>query len=258
MSGDVTQLTMTALPGLPIVQPGDDILAVVDGGMRNAGLTFADGDVLVLAQKIVSKAEDRFIDLNAIAPSARAEELAGATGKAPRLVEVVLGEAQEVLRYKMGVLIVVHRLGLVVANAGVDASNVQQADGAERVLLLPLDPDGSAAKLRARIREAHGADVAVIINDSVGRAWRNGTVGLALGSSGLPALHDIRGEHDMFGRELMVSVVALADELSAAASVLQGQGDEGTPAVLMRGIQFPKDDLPAASLLRPLEEDMFR
>ena len=252
------QLTMTALPGLPIVQPGDDLLAVVDAGMGAADLAFADGDVLVLAQKIVSKAEGRFVDLRDVEPSARARELAEATGKDPRQVEVVLSEAQEVLRYKMGVLIVVHRLGLVIANAGIDASNVQQADGSERVLLLPLDPDGSAATLRRRIAERHGADVAVIINDSVGRAWRNGTVGLAIGSAGLPALHDIRGEHDMFGRELMVSVVALADELSAAASVLQGQGAEGRPAVLMRGIRFPSEDLPASSLLRPLAEDMFR
>lgn len=252
------QITMTALPGLPIVAPGDDLLEAVDAGMDRAGLRFADGDVLVLAQKIVSKAEGRFVDLRDITPSERAVELAEATGKDPRQVEVVLGESREVLRYKMGVLIVVHRLGLVIANAGVDASNVQQADGSERVLLLPLDPDGTCAALRRRIAERHGVEVAVIINDSVGRAWRNGTVGLALGAAGLPALHDIRGEHDMFGRELMVSVVALADELSAAASVLQGQGAEGRPVVLMRGVEFPDLDLPASSLLRPLEEDMFR
>lgn len=258
MTVSAPQLTMTALPGLPIVQPGDDLLDAIDAGMQGAGLAFADGDVLVLAQKIVSKSEGRFVDLRDVTPSERAIELATATGKDPRQVELVLSEAKEVLRYKMGVLIVVHRLGLVIANAGIDASNVQQEDGSERVLLLPLDPDRSAAALRKRIAGRHGADVAVIINDSVGRAWRNGTMGLALGCSGLPALHDIRGEHDMFGRELMVSVVGLADELSSAASVMQGQGAEGTPVVHMRGLRFPEGDLPAASQLRPLEEDMFR
>jgi len=241
------------------VQAGDDLARLVQDGLDACGERLRDHDVLVLAQKIVSKAEGRSVRLADVVPSARAHELAPQCDKDPRLVELILSEAAEVLRVRPGVIVVVHRLGFVLANAGIDRSNVApDADEAERVLLLPRDPDGSASALREALRVATGADVAVIINDSLGRAWRNGTLGTALGASGLPALVDLRGRPDMFQRALQTTEVGLGDEIAAAASLLMGQADEGRPIVLVRGLRFERRTGSGAELIRRRELDMFR
>ena len=256
----VTSVQLLALPGFPLVQPGDDLAVLIAGAMAAAGTEFVDGDVLVVAQKIVSKAEARYVQLSAVTPSARAREIARVVDKDPRLLEVILSESVAVLRQTATVLIVEHRLGFIMANAGVDASNIEHGDGplGGRVLLLPLDPDASAAKLRVAIRAASGAEVAVIVNDSVGRAWRMGTTSMALGASGLLSLWDRRGNVDLFGRPLQVTEVAVADELAAAASLLQGEASEGQPVVLIRGLRLPAGDQPARTLLRPQQQDLFR
>ena len=241
------------------MQAGDDLARLVQDGLDACGERLRDHDVLVLAQKIVSKAEGRSVRLADVVPSARAHELAPQCDKDPRLVELILSEAAEVLRVRPGVIVVVHRLGFVLANAGIDRSNVApDADEAERVLLLPRDPDGSASALREALRVATGADVAVIINDSLGRAWRNGTLGTALGASGLPALVDLRGRPDMFQRALQTTEVGLGDEIAAAASLLMGQADEGRPIVLVRGLRFERRTGSGAELIRRRELDMFR
>ncbi len=238
--------------------PGDDLAELILEGIMTAGETLGTGDVLVIAQKIVSKAEDRYVDLHDVEPSSRARELADLCDKDPRLVELILSESTEVLRHRPGVLIVVHRLGFVAANAGIDYSNVEPIEGTERVLLLPLDPDDTCALLRRILRKRTGVDVAVIINDSLGRAWRNGTVGIALGASGLHTLLDLSDRRDLFDRPLMVSQEGLGDELAAAASLLQGQADEGRPVVLIRGFDASAGTSNATALIRPKEEDMFR
>jgi coenzyme F420-0:L-glutamate ligase/coenzyme F420-1:gamma-L-glutamate ligase len=253
-----TEVRMTALPGVPAVRPGDDLFALICDGLDAAGENPMDGDVLVLAQKIVSKAQGRIVDLGAVTPSERALELAALTDKDPRQVAVILSESNDVVAHRPGVLVVEQRLGLVMANAGIDASNVEQDGDSENVLLLPLDPDGDCAVLRVAIRDRFGVDVAVIINDSVGRAWRTGTVGLAIGSAGLPALWDLRGNKDLQGRTLEVSMQAVADELSSAASLVQGQGAEGQPIVLIRGFRFPSVEEDSKALIRARDEDMFR
>ena len=241
------------------MQEGDDLVRLIRDGLAASGEVLRDGDVLVLAQKIVSKAEGRSVRLADVTPSARAHELAPQCDKDPRLVELILSEAAEVLRVRPGVIVVVHRLGFVLANAGIDRSNVgPDTDAVERVLLLPRDPDGSARALREALRAATGADVAVIINDSLGRAWRNGTIGTALGAAGLPALADLRGQPDLFQRALQTTEVGLGDEIAAAASLLMGQADEGRPIVLVRGLRFERRSGSGAELIRRRELDMFR
>ena len=251
-------LELVALPGIPLVAPGDDLAALILDAIEVAGRRLLDGDVLVVAQKIVSKVEGRYIDLRDVEPSPRAKELAIRTDKDARMVDLILAESTEVLRERPGLLVVVHKLGMVLANAGIDASNVDQDGPSERVLLLPEDPDGSCRRLREELRRRAGVDVGVVMNDSLGRAWRNGTVGVALGAAGLRALEDLRGRVDLFGRPLAVTQVGAADELAAAASLLQGQADEGKPVVLVRGLDV--DEVPggAATLIRPEMEDMFR
>ena len=254
----VTRLEARALPGIPLVQPGDDLATLIRDALIRAGLTLADGDVLVVAQKIVSKAEGRLVRLDTVKPSVEARRLAERAGKDPRLVEVVLSESREVLRVRDNLIIARHRLGLVMANAGVDASNVEgSADG--EVLMLPEDPDASCARIGKALVRDGGRHVGVVINDSVGRAWRRGQIGTAIGCWGLSALQDLRGRPDLFGRKLQVSEAALADQIASVASLLQGQADEGQPVVLVRG-GFA--DLAArgaaADLIRPLEQDLFR
>lgn len=247
-----------ALPGIPLVQPGDDLGDLILAALDRAALTLRRDDVIVVAQKIVSKAEDRYATLGDVTPSADAVELGAEVDKDPRLVELILGESTRVVRQRPGLLIVEHRLGFILANAGIDASNVEPAAGDERVLLLPQDPDGSCKQLRRAIASATGTAPAVIINDSIGRAWRHGTVGTAIGVSGLRSLLDLRGEKDLFGRELRVSTVGLADELAASASVVQGEGAEGTPVALIRGFAPEAEDGSVGELLRGENEDLFR
>ncbi len=251
-------LEILALPALPLVQPGDDLAALMHASLTRAEITLRDGDVLVVAQKIVSKAEGRIVDLATVTPSPRAVALAAEVGKDPRAVEVILSDSVRVVRSRPGVMIMEHRLGFVMANAGVDHSNVGPQDGAERLLLLPEDPDASAAALRAKLADLTGARLGVIINDSFGRAWRRGTAGVAIGVAGLPALVDRRGQPDLFGRTLEVTVIGYADEIAAAASLLMGQAAEAQPAVLVRGLAWDQPASTAAALVRSAQEDLFR
>jgi coenzyme F420-0:L-glutamate ligase / coenzyme F420-1:gamma-L-glutamate ligase len=251
-------LTLTGLAGIPLVEPGDDLGAITVAALRSNGLVPEEGDVLVVAQKIVSKAEGRYVDVTTVRPSERAVALAAEVGKDPHFVEVVLSEAKRVVRQRPGLLIVEHRLGFVMANAGIDHSNVAAEDGVEEVLLLPVNPDGSAHALRQHLMEVFGARVGVIISDSFGRPWRKGTVGVAIGAAGLPAFVDLRGRPDLFGRELLVTETGFADEIAAAAGLLMGQADEAVPIVLVRGLAWSAPEAPAAALIRPAEHDLFR
>jgi coenzyme F420-0:L-glutamate ligase / coenzyme F420-1:gamma-L-glutamate ligase len=252
------KVTLSALSGIKLIEPGDDLGAITVAALRANGLVPEEGDVLVVAQKIVSKAEGRYVDIASVQPSERAISLAAEVDKDPRFVEVVLSEARRVVRYRPGLLIVEHRLGFVMANAGIDHSNIAAEDGVERVLLLPADPDGSAHALRQYLSNAFGISIGVIISDSFGRAWRKGTVGVALGAAGLPALVDLRGHPDLFGRELLVTETGFADEIAAAAGLLMGQADEAVPIVLVRGLAWGAPDVSAAALIRPAEHDLFR
>jgi coenzyme F420-0:L-glutamate ligase / coenzyme F420-1:gamma-L-glutamate ligase len=252
------QLTITALTGVPLVKPGDDLAAIALAAYAATGLAPADGDVLVVAQKIVSKAENRIVDVATVEPSERAIALAAEVDKDPRLVEVILSESRRIVRHRPNLLIAEHLRGWVMANAGIDHSNVAPTDGTERVLLLPLDPDASALALQRGLEAACGKRLAIIISDSFGRPFRRGTVGIALGAAGLPALIDWRGHPDLFGRKLEVTETGFADEIAAAASLAQGQADEGTPIVLMRGLSWTAPEAPAAALVRPPEHDLFR
>ena len=253
-----SQVTMTGLAGVPLVQAGDDLGAITVAALRDNGVVPKDGDVLVVAQKIVSKAEGRYVDVATVHPSERAVALAAEVDKDSRFVEVVLSEANRVVRHRPGLLIVEHRLGFVMANAGIDHSNVAAPDGDERVLLLPVDPDGSARALRQHLMKVFGVGIGIIISDSFGRPWRKGTVGVALGAAGLPAFVDLRGRRDLFGRELLVTETGFADEIAAAAGLLMGQADEAIPMVLVRGLTWSAPDLPVAALIRPAEHDLFR
>ena len=253
MTGVSSRLSVTAPSGIGQITQGDDLCAIVVDALAREGETLAASNVIVLAQKIVSKAEGRLIDLAGIKPSDQARKLAGETEKDPRVVELILGESQSVLRARPGLIIVRHRLGYVLANAGIDASNV--AEG--QVLLLPEDPDRSCVAIRAELERTTGVAVGVIISDSLGRAWRLGTTGTALGSAGLPALKDLRGAPDMFGRPLQASEIGFADELAAAASIVMGQADEARPIALVRGVPYPHEDGRGADLIRPAKLDLF-
>jgi coenzyme F420-0:L-glutamate ligase/coenzyme F420-1:gamma-L-glutamate ligase len=251
-------ITYFAVPGLPLIQPGDDLAVLIIDALRSEKFQLISGDIVVVAQKVISKAENRYVELKEVRPSEQAQALADQTGKDPRYVEVVLSESAEVVKHRPNILIMAHRLGFVMANAGIDQSNIEHADGEERVLLLPKDPDGSAAGLKARLDAAFGADVGVIINDSFGRPWRNGVVGVALGVAGLPSLLDMIGAPDLFGRPMQVTEIAVADEIAAGASLLMGQAAEGLPVVVVRGAGFDAAARPASALVRPRERDMFR
>ena len=251
-------MQLFAIPGLPMFRSGDDLAALLADALA-ASCPLVDGDVLVVAQKIVSKVEGRIVELATVEPSTRAIELGAAVGKDPRLVEIILSESDRVVRSRPNLMIMQHKLGFVMANAGVDQSNVAPEDGVERALLLPIDPDGSAEKLRAALAARFGVRLGVIINDSFGRAWRRGTCGVAIGAAGVASLVDLRGTPDLFGRTLHVTVVGHADEIAAAASLLQGQAREGQPVVLVRGLpRWDAPDMPAYELTRPMGEDLFR
>jgi coenzyme F420-0:L-glutamate ligase / coenzyme F420-1:gamma-L-glutamate ligase len=253
-------LTLTPLPGLPLIRPGDPLADIIVSSLAAAEIVLRDNDILVLAQKIVSKAEGRLVSLSTLTPSARALELAEKSGKDPRLVELVLRESNEVLRVRQGSLIVEHRLGFVCASAGIDHSNVDGRGGNpdDWVLLLPENPDRSAAEIRRQLEKTSGKRLGVMIIDSHGRAWRIGTVGAAMWLSGLPGVVVERGWEDLFGYHLKITVVGVADELAAAASLVMGQAAEGTPAVHVRGFPYPLREGSLGEILRPKAEDLFR
>lgn len=250
---------LIALEDIGPIGPGDDLGGIIVGSALRMQLSIQAGDILAIAQKVVSKSENRYALLEDVHPTSEAIELAKRCLKDPRYVELVLRESRTVLRAAPNVLIVEDRRGLVLANAGIDRSNVEvDQAGRERALLLPEDPDASAERVRDRIRQLAKIDVGVLINDSLGRAWRLGTVGTAIGVSGLPGLRDLRGQPDLHGRELQVTEVGMADELAAAASALMGQGAEGTPVVLIRGVPWPRRNGNARELQRPKDKDLFR
>ena len=252
------ELTLTAVAGIPPVQPGDDVADLILRALDEAGIVLVSGDVLVIAQKIISKAEDRLVQLGTITPGERAHQVARATDKDPRLVELILQESDEISRMSPGVLVVRHRLGFTSANAGIDRSNVVQDGRDETVLLLPNDPDSSAMHIRQTIEERYEVSIGVVISDSHGRPFRLGTVGVAIGVSGVPALWDRRGEADLHGYTLQHTDVAVGDEIAAAAGLLMGQGSEGLPVVLVRGLALPEVDGQAMDLIRPKEKDLYR
>ncbi len=254
----VAAVSLFALPGFPLVEPGDDLAGQLAAALRQGGVGLVEGDVLVIAQKVVSKAEGRYVELDDITPGERAREIARTTGKDPRHVEVVLQESDEVVKVGPHVVVAAHKLGFVMANAGIDESNIPHRSGSGRVLLLPRNPDGSAAELKRRLDCEFGVAIGIVINDSFGRPWRNGVVGVALGAAGVPSLVDRVGALDLFGRAMKVTEIGLADELAAAGSLLMGQAAEGTPVVLVRGLRIEAPSRPAAALVRSRERDMFR
>lgn len=249
--------TVLGIPGMPMVSPGDDLASLITDALNQADVTLTDGDIVCVAQKIVSKAEGRQVLLASVTPSDQAKTLAAETDKDPRLVELVLRESSEVMRQKPGVLIVRHRLGLVGANAGIDQSNISHADG-EHALLLPKDPDHSAALLKAALEEASGARVGVIITDSANRPWRLGTVGIAIGCAGITVLDDHRGGVDLFDRELKVTLINRADAIAGAATLAMGETTEMIPLALVRGFPAEQSADDAGMICRPLDEDLFR
>lgn len=251
-----TGLSLFAIKGIPLISDGDDVGAIIAQALSLPDQKPQDGDVLVLAQKIVSKAEGRAVHLDTVEPSPEAHELAAEVDKDPRVIELILAESRQVIRKKPGVIIVEHRLGYVLANAGIDRSNVQSDK--DWVLLLPIDPDGSAERIRQSLQNHFKIEIGVIIADSVGRAWRLGTTGMALGSAGVVALDNLRGQPDLFGRELEVSEHAVGDAVAAAAELLMGEAAEAAPAVIVRGLRAGHSEQSAAELLRPVDEDLFR
>lgn len=253
-------LVLIPLPNIPMVHTGDDLVEIITNGLIQAGISLVDGDILVLAQKIVSKAEGRWVNLASIHPSAQAIDLAKEIEKDPRLVELVLNESNQVLRTRTGTIIVEHRLGFVCANAGIDHSNVAGKGDPEEewVLLLPENPDVSAHNIRKRLESMSTVQLGVMIIDSHGRAWRQGVVGVAIGLSGLPGLVDLRGKSDLFGYTLRITTIGVADELAAAASLVMGQADEGTPIVHVRGFPYAFREGNIKELLRPKDQDLFR
>lgn len=262
-------LTLRAVPGIPSIGEGDDLANILGASLDALNPSPTTGDVLVVTHKILSKAEGRIVDLGTIEPSEAAEALARETGKAPALCELVLRESTAIIRKRPGLIIAEHRLGMIMANAGIDQSNVDRYSITERapkgdggdskaVLLLPEDPERSAAVLARDLSLRFGVPLAVIVSDSVGRAWRRGVVGLAIGAAGLPALLDLRGRQDRDGRPLAVTEVGLADEIASAAELLMGEADEGQPAVLVSGLRLDGQARPASDLIRPVSEDLFR
>lgn len=263
-------LTLTPLANIPLIRQGDDLADIIFKALHTTSLQLQDGDILVIAQKIVSKAEGRMVDLTTVIPSQQAMQLGAKTEKDPRMVELILKESNEVLRARPGVIIVEHRLGFICANAGIDHSNVsplEPSEGSETferfnpedwVLLLPESPDCSAAGLRQKLESESGARIGVLIIDSHGRAWRNGTAGMAIGLSGMPGVVDLRGQPDLFDFRLRITQVAAADELAAAASLVMGQAAEGTPVVHVRGFPYPLREGSLHELLRPKDQDLFR
>jgi coenzyme F420-0:L-glutamate ligase/coenzyme F420-1:gamma-L-glutamate ligase len=254
----MTPLTLTALPNIPLVQRGDDLAAIILQGLQDEHLALEDGDVLVLAQKVVSKSEGQMVRLSDVTPSPQAVTLSHQCGKDARFCEEVLWDTREILRVREGLIVVETKHGWVCANAGIDKSNVAPHETEEWILRLPEDADRSARELRARLRATTARDVGVIVNDTHGRAWRNGAIGVAIGVAGLPAVEDLRGRSDLFGYQLQVTTIGLADQIASAASLLQGQADEGQPIIHVRGVPHSPGAGSAREIVREKELDLFR
>lgn len=251
------RVELIGVPGVPLIDTGDDLASILEDAIRAANLALETGDVAVITSKIVSKAEGRWVDLDTVVPDDEAVRVASECGKDPREVAVILSESTRVSRLRQGLLITEHRLGFIAANAGIDHSNTRP--GGQWRLLLPQDPDASARKLRQRLEDAFQVKVGVIITDSHGRPFRMGTVGVAVGSAGLPALWDLRGKPDLFGSLLQVTEVGFADEIAAAAGLVLGQADEAIPVVIVRGLTYPVDEQSrAANLIRPREMNLYQ
>jgi coenzyme F420-0:L-glutamate ligase/coenzyme F420-1:gamma-L-glutamate ligase len=254
----MTTLQLIAIPDIPLIEPGADLGQIIVETLNHHQMPLQAGDILLLAQKIVSKAENRFVDLRTVTPSAQALELAAITGKDPREIEVILWDTDEIIRTRPGLLIVAHRRGHISANAGLDHSNVAVNDE-EIVLRLPADSDASAVRLRDRLAELIGLRPPVLIIDSHNRPWRNGVTGVTIGLSGLKPVQDLRGRPDLFNRILRVTEVNVADQLAGAAGLLMGQADEGQPVIIARGLAYEADETAiAGDILRPKERDLFR
>jgi coenzyme F420-0:L-glutamate ligase/coenzyme F420-1:gamma-L-glutamate ligase len=259
-------LTLTPLLNIPLIRHGDNLADILVNALQATNITLQDNDILVLAQKIVSKAEGRMVNLATVTPSQQAINLAQKADKDARIVELMLQESKEILRVRAGTIIVEHKLGFICAYAGFDHSNVfplPEGDGPgvmteEYVLLLPENTDKSASEIRTKIESVTNKKIGVLIIDSHGRAWRNGTVGVAIGISGIPGLVDLRGDKDLFGYTLRVTQVGAADELAAAASLIMGQAAEGTPAVHVRGFPYKLRESALKELIRPKDQDLFR
>jgi len=255
-------MTLSIIPLLdfPLINSGDDLADLIHESLKENKLRLQDNDILVLAQKVVSKAENRFVNLTTVTPSDSAFFYAEQTGKDPRLLELILSESNQVLRTRENLIIVEHRLGFVCANAGIDHSNVNGpwGDPADWVLLLPENPDQSAARIRENLEKLYQVRIGVLIIDSHGRAWRLGTIGTTIGLSGLPGLMDLRGKPDLFNYRLRVTKVGAADELAAAASLVMGQANEKTPVVMARGFPYALREANLTELIRPEELDLFR
>jgi coenzyme F420-0:L-glutamate ligase / coenzyme F420-1:gamma-L-glutamate ligase len=253
-------LTLYPLPDIPLVKPGDIVSELIWNSLVSAHMKLETGDVIVVAQKVISKAEGRLRNLTEILPSKEAVILASKTGKDARFVELVLNECKKVIRTGDNLLIVEHKLGFICANAGIDHSNVHGYWGKSEdwYLLLPEDPDKSAMEVKQSLETKSGCRVGVLIIDSHGRAWRLGTIGTTIGIAGIPALVDLRGQPDLFGYKLRITQVAASDELAAAASLLMGQADEATPVILARGYPYPLRNSKMKELIRPEDEDLFR
>tara|TARA_Y100001960_G_scaffold42104_1_gene41330 strand:+ start:1073 stop:1837 length:765 start_codon:yes stop_codon:yes gene_type:complete len=251
-------LEFIAVEGIPLIKEGDNLVEVILLALEKNNISLNNNDILVIAQKVVSKSEGRYAYLNEIDPSEKAIELSKELDKDPRLVQLILNESNEVIRYRKGVIVVENKLGLIHANAGIDRSNIESEKDNPRVLLLPKDPDKSSLRIRKEIFNQSNKDIGVIINDSSGRAWRNGIVGIAIGSSGADVLTDLRGKTDLFGNMLQVTEVGIADEIASAASLLMGQGKEGLPVIIVKGFSKSTDKNGAKALIRKASEDLFR
>lgn len=253
-------LTLAPLQNIPLIRHGDNLADILVNALQDTNIALQDNDILVLAQKIVSKAEGRMVNLANVTPSQQAVDLAQKADKDARIVELMLQESKEVLRVRAGTIIVEHKLGFICANAGIDHSNVAGNGSAkeEYVLLLPENADKSASEIRTKIESVTNKKIGVLIIDSHGRAWRNGTVGVAIGLSGIPGLIDLRGNKDLFGYTLRVTQVGAADELAAAASLIMGQAAEGTPAIHVRGFPYKLRESALKELIRPKDQDLFR
>ena len=251
-------LQLIAIEGIPLIEPGDNLAKIIIKAVKEQKIKLKSGDILVIAQKIVSKSENRYAYLKEVIPSSEAFRIAKKTEKDPKLVQLILNESARVIRYKKGLMVVENKLGFVHANAGIDKSNIEINNDNPKVLLLPKNPDGSALSIKKGIFRKIELNLGIIINDSSGRAWRKGIVGIAIGSSGVEALSDLRGKKDLYGNTLEITEVGKADEIASAASLLMGQADEGFPVILVKGITASNEVSDVKSLLRDRSEDLFR